>query len=139
MLLPPVPPCSVPRVPHIEPDRDQISELAHSGKTEPVVMLNLLRFKPDGGAESYRHYGEGVLPILDRIGAKVLWQGSADSVVIGDADGDRWDTVVLVQYPSRQVFLDMVASEEYQAIAGRRSQGLSDSRLIACTEQFRAG
>ena len=125
-------------VPFIEPDRDQIRELAESGRTEPVVMLNLLEFAPEGGAESYRHYGEGVVPILNRIGAKVLWQGSADSVVIGDRDADRWDTVVLVQYPSRQAFLDMVASEEYQAIAGRRSQALVDSRLIACTEQFRA-
>jgi uncharacterized protein (DUF1330 family) len=54
-------------------------------------------------------------------------------VVIGE-DADRWDSVVLVEYPSRRAFLDMVSSPEYQAIAGRRTDALTDSRLIACTQ-----
>lgn len=119
----------------IEPDADQIAELAGSELAGPVVMLNLLRFVPDGGLEAYLHYGEGVAPLLERVGARVLWQGRGDSVVIGDRDADGWDAVVLVEYPSRRAFLAMVSSPEYQAIAGRRTTALVDSRLVACTGQ----
>ena len=115
---------------HIEPTSAQIDHLASGGKG-PVVMLNLLRFKPDGGRESYQKYGEGVLPILGRIGARIVWQGLPTSVVIGDDDADAWDLVVLVEYPSREAFLSMATSEEYQAIAHHRTEALVDSRLIA--------
>lgn len=119
---------------HIEPTREQLERLM-AGGDGPVVMLNLLRFSPDGGRESYARYGEGVLPILARIGARVVWQGRADSVVIGDDDVDGWDTVLLVEYPSRQAFLGMVTSPEYQEIAAHRGAALADSRLVACTPQ----
>jgi hypothetical protein len=32
----------------------------------PAVMLNLLRFKPDGGRERYEEYGAAVAPLLER-------------------------------------------------------------------------
>jgi uncharacterized protein (DUF1330 family) len=118
---------------HSEPSRQQIDQLASFPGSGPVVMINLLRYRAEGGAVAYAHYGEGVMPCLARAGARVLWQGRPDSVVIG-AEADLWDAVVLVEYPSRQAFLDMVSSPEYQAIAGRRTQALVDSRLIACTQ-----
>lgn len=120
----------------IEPDADQITALVRSELPGPVVMLNLLRFVPDGGLERYLHYAEGVAPLLERVGARILWQGRGDSVVIGDDDADGWDAVALVEYPSRRAFLDMVSSPEYQAIADRRTKALLDSRLIATTGQL---
>lgn len=118
---------------YIEPTRQQIEELASSPESGPVVMINLLRFRPDGGAASYAHYGEGVMPCLERARARVLWQGRPETVVIGEG-ADLWDAVVLVEYPSRKAFLEMVSSDEYQAIAGRRTEALADSRLIACSQ-----
>lgn len=117
---------------HIEPTREQFDQLAADAETDPgpVVMINLLRYRPDGGAQAYAHYGEGVLPCLARAGARLIWQGSARSTVIGPPS-ETWDAVVLVEYPSRRAFLEMIASPEYQAIAGRRSDALIDSRLIA--------
>ena len=117
----------------IEPTRQQIEDLAVSSQAGPVVMINLLRFRPNGGAAAYAHYGEGVMPCLRRAGARVIWQGRPDSVVIGEG-ADLWDAVVLVEYPSRQAFLEMVLSADYQAIAGRRTAALADSRLIACSQ-----
>lgn len=117
---------------YIEPTGDQIERLIRGGDG-PVSMLNLLRFVPDGGRESYADYGAGVLPLLAKIGAEVVWQGAADSVVIGDDDADAWDLVVIVRYPSRAAFLSMATSEEYAAIAGHRTAALADSRLVACT------
>jgi uncharacterized protein (DUF1330 family) len=117
---------------YLEPTPDQISLLSQGGDG-PVCMVNLLRFQPDGGRESYRAYGAAVRPLLASLGAEVVWQGKADSVVIGDGAEDAWDLVVVVRYPSRSAFLSMISSEAYTEVAVHRRNALVDSRLIACT------
>jgi uncharacterized protein (DUF1330 family) len=42
---------------------------------------------------------------------------------------DSWDLVALVEYPTRQAFLDMVASPEYQAIGHLRTEALVKGEL----------
>jgi uncharacterized protein (DUF1330 family) len=132
-------------MPHIKPTREQITRLFESQDDGPVVMLNLLRFAEraagdpgKSGADSYETYGDQMREIMAERGIKLLWRGRADSVVIGDDDGDAWDMVLLVEYPSRKVFLEMGASKEYERAGEHRTAGLADSRLIACTEQYRA-
>jgi uncharacterized protein (DUF1330 family) len=122
----------------VQPTAEQIKELVTSKETGPVVMVNLLRFDSEGGRESFGSYVGGVRSVLETTGARVVWQGRADSLVIGDVD-ERWDAVVLVEYPSRQAFLEMVSSPGYREIGKRRTSALVDSRLIACTELHRAG
>ncbi len=127
----------------IQPTREQIKELVSSDHEGPVVMLNLLRFKDEDrgdtgrGRESYGRYGESVRALLERVGGRVLWQGRADSVVIGD-HADDWDAVILVEYPSRARFLEMVTRDDYREVSSHRTNALVDSRLIACTEVYRA-
>jgi uncharacterized protein (DUF1330 family) len=77
-----------------------------------------------------------VRSMLEETGAHVLFQGRADSVVIG-GDADDWDAVILVEYPSRQAFLEMTSSRQYREVSKDRSAGLADSRLIAMTELYR--
>jgi uncharacterized protein (DUF1330 family) len=74
--------------------------------------------------------------MLETTGARVLFQGRADSVVIGD-DRDDWDAVILVEYPSRKAFLEMTSTPKYQEVSKDRTAGLADSRLIAMTEVYR--
>lgn len=79
----------------------------------PVVMLNLIKFEPDGGRGRYLQYLQMAKPILARFGAKILFGGDGLSVLTaGEAQG--WDATVLVQYPLRSAFRDMVADPEYQ-------------------------
>ena len=92
----------------------------------PVTMLNLLALKPDGGRERYEQYGAAVAPLLARVGGRILYAGAGVPPLLGD---DRWDLVALVEYPSRQAFLDMVGSPEYQAIAHLRSEALTQGEL----------
>lgn len=40
-------------------------------------MLNLLAFKPDGGRERYAEYGAAVLPLLEGVGGRLVFQGAA--------------------------------------------------------------
>jgi len=93
-----------------------------------VVMLNLLKFKPAGGAASYVEYVRRVTPILERIGAKIIFAGPVTSTVIGD---QSWDSILLVEDPSRKVFVDMLTSAEYQAIHHFRDEALDGSELHA--------
>jgi uncharacterized protein (DUF1330 family) len=128
----------------IGPTKDQIQALLDSDLEAPVVMLNLLKFAEragdgDGaqsGRDSYTRYGDRVRSMLEQTGARILWQGRADSVVIG-GDADEWDAVILVEYPSRKAFIDMTSSPKYQEVSKDRTAGLADSRLIAMTELYR--
>ena len=45
--------------------------------------------------------------------------------------------MILVEYPSRQAFLDMTSTPEYREVGKSRTSALADSRLIAMTQQFR--
>jgi uncharacterized protein (DUF1330 family) len=97
-----------------------------AGENAPVVMLNLLSFKPEGGRERYEEYGAAVAPLLEKVGGQIVFFGAPSSALLGD---DSWDLVVLVEYPTRQAFLDMVGSPEYQAIERLRSEALSKGEL----------
>ncbi len=120
----------------IEPTAEQIQELV-ARPDEPVVMVNLLRYKRDAdgnkvGAESYATYSELVLPLLSGVGGKPIWAGRVDNIMIAD-HGHQWDSVIIVEYPSPSAFLQMVTSEEYQAIHHHRVEALEEAGLIATT------
>ena len=112
----------------VDPTPEQVSRLVKEDNGGPVVMLNLLRYKPDGGRESYEAYGAKALPFLQEAGAEILFAGEAASPLIGE-ESANWDTVILVRYPSVQAFLDMVTSEDYQAITHLRTEGLDRAEL----------
>jgi uncharacterized protein (DUF1330 family) len=126
----------------IRPNKEQFAELASSPETGPVVMLNLLKFKAraageDGsGADAYKRYGETAVKMVEEQGGRVLWQGRADQILIGDTEQD-WDSVVLVEYPSRNAFIEMVTKPKYEEAHEHREAGLERTILVAMTEQYR--
>lgn len=97
-----------------------------AGDEVPVVMLNLLAFRPGGGRERYEEYGAAVAPLLERAGGRIVFLGNPAAALLGDGS---WDLVVLVEYPTRQAFLEMIGSPEYQAIAHLRTEALSKGEL----------
>ncbi len=124
----------------IHPTAEQLHELTISTDTEPVVMLNLLRFKPqaDGidagmtGAEAYARYSVAAEPFLSAVGGRLRASVRPAQSVIGPAAGE-WDLVLLVEYPSRGKFVEMATNEEYLKVHQHREAALADSRLIACS------
>jgi uncharacterized protein (DUF1330 family) len=123
----------------IRPNHDQFLELAQSPDEGPVVMLNLLKFKAraDGGGEgrdSYGQYGDAVVRMIEERGGSVIWLGRADQVLIGDPTQD-WDAVVLVKYPSRAAFVEMVSQPAYQEAHEHREAGLERTIVVATTER----
>jgi uncharacterized protein (DUF1330 family) len=110
------------------PRPEAVQALMESQELGRVVMLNLLKFKPVGGAASYTEYVRHVTPILERIGAKVIFAGPVTSTVTGE---QPWDSILLVEYPSRKVFVEMITSAEFQAIHHIRDEALERSELHA--------
>lgn len=115
----------------LETTAEQFAALAARPADAPVVMVNLLKFKPEGGVESYLQYGQEVVPHLEGVGAKLRYAGGAPSVVIGDGERPWWDVILIVEYPTPQAFIDMVTTREYAKVHEHRAAGLDRGDLIA--------
>lgn len=114
----------------VSPSPEQLQQFLALPVDGPVVMLNLLKFKPGGQAE-YLKYGAAVQPLLAENGARMIFSGRAEFCLIGHAD---WDMVALVEYPSRQALITMTTSEAYQAIHHHREAGLEGQVLYALVQ-----
>jgi uncharacterized protein (DUF1330 family) len=113
----------------VDPTGSDLKRFLQQDDGNPIVMLNLLRFMPDGGRESYNQYARAIVPFLERVGGEVVYYGdSAGDPLVGEG----WDAVLLVRYPSRAAFSQMVADPEYQQITHLRTQAL-DAALLQPT------
>ncbi len=64
--------------------------------------------------------------MLEKLGGRMVFLGAPAQALLGD---DSWDLVVLVEYPTRSAFLEMIGSDEYQAIAHLRTEALIRGEL----------
>lgn len=113
-----------------DPTREDISRLVAEDDGGPVVMLNLLRFAGEEGRASYMRYAEAVAPFLERAGGRTLYAGDCSTLLVGPKAHD-WDAMLVVRYPSRKAFLEMVKAPDYQAITHLRTEGLEAAVLEA--------
>lgn len=123
------------------PTGGQFRQLKMNVKQGPFVMVNLLKFRAQGriegetGKQSYERYAQAVEPLLKQVGARLLWLGRVDQVFIGQ-DGDAYDRVMLVEYPSRKAFLDMVSLPEYLQANQDRESGMERTVLLVTDPLF---
>jgi uncharacterized protein (DUF1330 family) len=101
--------------------------------TGPVVMVNMLTLRDRA---AYMRYSQATMPLIKARGGTVLWAGDGEGVAFGNATTDRWDYVVLVRYPSRAAFLDMMNSPEYAAANEHRAQAVDRHVILATTETY---
>ena len=120
----------------IDPTADQLQRFLASTDDGPVVMINLLRYADratDGsdrtGREAYGEYGAAVIPMVMARGGSIELMGEVAPSFIAPTD-EEWNDVVLIRYPNRAAFIDMISSEEYRAVQHHRTAGLADSRLL---------
>lgn len=127
----------------VYPTRERLMELAGSKDDEPIVMLNLLKFRDvaeykDGraekisGREAYMRYGEKMQKIVPSHGGRMLISADLKKVVIGDVE-DLWDVVALVEYPSAAAFAAIAMSPEVLEAGADREAGLAGQLLIRST------
>ena len=122
---------------YLVPDEAGLTSLGERFGEDPVVMVNLIRFREEAGepcegmtgAEAYGRYSEGTIPFLEGAGARVISALACEEHLIGPADRE-WDMVIVVEYPSPTAFLTMVQDPGYLEVHRFRAAALEDSRLI---------
>ncbi|MEY8841508.1 DUF1330 domain-containing protein, partial [Cribrihabitans sp. XS_ASV171] len=106
---------------YIDPERAQFEAFKSLDRDHPIEMLNLVKFRehavyPQGhhladtglsGAEAYRNYGRDTAPIIERLGARIVWRGTFQCTLIGPGD-EIWDEIFVARYPTAHAFLQMV-------------------------------
>lgn len=112
----------------IDPELADIEAFVAARPDEPVVMLNLVRFRPDGGRERYLDYLARAEPKAAAVGAEVVYLGLGDDPLVAER-GQEWDAVLLVRYPSRRAFGGMTLDPGYQPLAELRASALVESVL----------
>lgn len=128
----------------VNPTPEQLQKvLADTPKDQPVVMLNLLRFRdradytddaPErSGREAYKLYMQEAAACVRAVGAEVIWSGHSVGSMIAPPD-ESWDQVLLVRYPSIDAFMTMIESSDYRGVVKHRTAAVRDSRLVANLE-----
>jgi uncharacterized protein (DUF1330 family) len=112
----------------IKSNPDQFKKLAKNPVDSPVVMLNLLKYKADGGKSSYLNYMKEAAKFVEGVGGKVLYLGAPDELLNGE---EVWDLLMLVQYPSRKAFIQMTNNPDYLTIHEFREEGIERAVLYA--------
>jgi len=130
----------------VSPTEAQLRALLQRPDDGPVQMVNLLKFRdrasyPAGhplagaaggtGAEAYMRYGAVAGRTIAAYGGRIVLLANGEQVIIGEAP--EWDQTVVVEYPSRAAFVDMILDAEYQAAHPHRRAGLERTVVIATT------
>jgi uncharacterized protein (DUF1330 family) len=120
-----------------------VKGLQEMDQQAPVVMVNLMRFRDrsldgDGsGWEAYLRYSALTVPMIKARGGTLLWTGDAKTVALGRQDGNQWDYLALVYYPTVSAFIDMMTSPDYeQRCDPHRTNGCAEHLIIATKEAY---
>jgi uncharacterized protein (DUF1330 family) len=120
-----------------------VRSLEAMDRHQPVVMVNLMRFREhsldgDGsGWDAYLRYSALTVPMIKARGGTLLWTGNAKAVALGIEEGNQWDYVALVYYPSVAVFIDMMTSQDYETQSDpHRRNGCAEHVIIATSEAY---
>lgn len=104
MVTAPTPDPLTPDVAYCEKIRTEVGD-------GPLIVIKLMRFKPDGGEQKFQEYGRVTHQLLEKARADILYLGSGGPLVAGRED---WDLVAVVRYPNIDRFLSMVTDPIYQ-------------------------
>ena len=121
-----------------------LDELLKIPDGQPFALINLLQYKEWAdypaetvterltGQQAYEHYAELSVPIINKVGGVPMWRGDFGVNLIGPED-EKWDEMLIMQYPTRGSFERMLADPDYQSILFHRTAAVKDSRLYGAT------
>lgn len=131
---------------HLEITANNLAALATFAQTNngPIVMVNLMLVRQHAqyedlaangctGLEAFARYTAGSAEVRKEVGAELVWSGRGVQMPIGPSE-KTWDMVALVRYPSARAYLNMKATDAYEAARVHRRAALLDSRLIMTME-----
>ncbi len=95
-----------------------------------IVLSVFLRFKDDGGRETYTSYAKKFEPMLNEAGGYVALSVNAEFPIVSE---EYWDHFVTIVFPSRQTMENLLTSDEHLEINIDRINGLEASLAVAAT------
>ena len=131
------------------PNKEQMKGFFEDNHGKPISMVNLLKFKDKAefpedhelhgaemtGEEAYKIYGVAVAKLLESLGGEMSFSGDAQRLALGEVE-ELWDYVRLPNIRVA-VMIDMMMSEEYNAIHAHRDAGLAGQLNIETVENSR--
>jgi len=131
----------------IHPSAVQLKNFQQCTQTEPVLMLDALKFKKFSeygasrqsisGQKLYRErYGRPALTCLHEVGGQLVLHGQYQFTLIGAHGNPRlgqWDEILIAQYPSRDSFFKMLQLEAYQLALVHRQAALEKTCVWCST------
>jgi uncharacterized protein (DUF1330 family) len=111
----------------VNPTGAALKAFVAAAPEQPIVMLNLLRFV-EGGARRYDEYLAHFRPHAEKVGARIVYFGRGSDPLVAEP-GQAWDAVLLVSYPSRRAFSDMVRDPSYQTGTRLRTEAVAEAVL----------
>jgi uncharacterized protein (DUF1330 family) len=119
----------------VNPSVASLAQLAEQADDTPVIMLNLLRFRPRGDSTIYSLYGKEAAPEVKKVGSFIGYYGAVvtdlDPALSFDAS---WDAVVMPVYHRRASYLALQRSSIYQLAIPYRSAGTSRRTLYVLSD-----
>ena len=128
---------------YIDPSRETFEAFKALPRDRPIHMLNLLLYRDEAdypaghehagkgwsGRRAYEEYGRTSGPIFARVGGRIVWRGTFETMVTGPADR-VWHDGFVAQYPNAGAFFEMIKDPDYQRAVVNRTAALVDSRLV---------
>ena len=119
----------------VNPTDASLQQLSQQADDTPVIMLNLLRFRPRGDSTIYSLYGKEAAPEVKKVGSFIGYYGA----VVTDLDpalgfDASWDAVVMPVYHRRASYLTLQRSSVYQLAIPYRSAGTSRRTLYVLSD-----
>lgn len=109
---------------------------------EPVIMLNLMKFRPESldgdgsGWDAYVRYSQMANRLIKERSGRIVWAGEVNGAALGPEAHGEWDYTALVFYPSPAAFLDMMESDDYAEANVHRENGCESHLIMAVEETF---
>lgn len=122
-----------------------LAALTQSDVEGPVIVVDLVKFKP-GGEEHYDTYDAMGEVKLKDLGGEIIFRGRRTPVAALDSrrrdsenqpaegaqlNSTQWDRVTIRRYPTKEAVLALGASAEYRAALRYRIEGVEASFVYA--------
>lgn len=120
---------------------------AEADDGRPVYMLNLMQYYPQlrplpevagfqgSPEESNAFYEEKVIPLLIKYGTYPLFSSNmqgvlsgaqpSTNVIVGKPEWDNWSRVLIVRYPNRRAFLNLLTDPVYMQYVSYKAAALN--------------
>ena len=123
-------------------NRDEARRILETGPEDdgPFYLVNFIHHREhaeyrDGrptdltGAEADALYNLAVLPMLADIGAQPFYVGGVERTLI-PGDGQQWDQVAVVLYPSRAKFVEMISRPDFRVAVAHKVAGVDRTIVL---------